>query len=325
MLQSSYQTCALNRRCTVNNNSGQIGIGVNAWVWASPFDRQAVPLIAKAAGMGFDAFTISVEEPDLIDVEAIRSALEQNPLRLYISGAYGPTRDLTHEDPVYRQESLDYIHRLLQICEQLGVTTLVGPAYSATGKRRKIPQAKKEQEWALAIEGLTKAGRMAEDHGVTMAIEPLNRFETDLVNTAEQVKQLIRDIDLPSVKIHLDTFHMHIEEKSLHEAIVLAGDDLVYLDASENDRGTPGTGQVHWAELVHALDDIDYSGDCIIESFTPDCDVIASAAAIWRPLVPEQDSLAREGRVFLRQLIDGVSGQSQRKEFPSDRISIGGG
>jgi len=273
--------------------------------------------MAKASGMGFDAFTIPVEDPDLIDVEAISSALEKNPLRLYISGAYGPTRDLTHEDPRYRQESLDYILRLLKICEQLGVTTLVGPAYSATGKRRKISQAQRKQEWALAVEGLTTAGRMAGDYGVTMAIEPLNRFETDLVNTAQQVKQLIRDIDLPSVKIHLDTFHMHIEEKSLHEAIVLAGDDLVYLDASESDRGTPGTGQVHWPELFHALDVIGYSGDCIIESFTPDCEAIASAAAIWRPLAPEQDSLAREGRAFLCHFIDGVSGQTQRT-----RISI---
>jgi D-psicose/D-tagatose/L-ribulose 3-epimerase len=143
---------------------------------------------------------------------------------------------------------------------------------------------------------------MAADHGVTLAIEPINRFETDLINTAQQVKRLIRDIDLPSVRIHLDTFHMNIEEKSVYDAIVLAGDDLVYVDASESDRGTPGRGQVHWQQVASALQAIDYRGDCIIESFTPACEEIADAAAIWRPLADSQDDLARDGCRFLKDL-----------------------
>ncbi len=280
-----------------------IGVGVNAWVWTSPFDRDSVQLIAKAAAMGFGVFTMPVEEPQLIDVAATRAALQENPLRLHISGAYGPTRDLTHEDPRYRKESLDYIEATLEICAQLGARLLVGPAYSAVGKRRKIPPAQREREWELAVAGLTTAGKMAADYGVTLAIEPLNRFETDLVNTAAQAKRLIRDVDLPSVRIHLDTFHMHIEEKSVYDAIVLAGSDLVYVDASESDRGTPGLGQVRWDELARGLRDIAYRGDCVIESFTPDCVAIADAAAIWRPLAPSQDALASEGGKFLRDLL----------------------
>lgn len=283
-------------------SSGKIGVGVNAWVWTSPFDAQSVELVSRAAAMGFDAFTMPVEAPSLIDVPAMRNALEENPMRLHISGAYGPTRDLTHEDPRYRKESLDYIRELLGICLQLGVTTLVGPAYSAVGKRRKIPQEQREKEWALAVEGLTEAGQLAADHGVTLAIEPLNRFETDLINTAEQVKRLIGDIALPAVRIHLDTFHMHIEEKDVYEAIVLAGNDLVYVDASESDRGTPGKGQVHWDAVARGLRDINYSGDCIIESFTPACEEIADAAAIWRPLAESQDALASDGCKFLQDL-----------------------
>jgi len=245
-----------------------------------------------------------VEDPALIDVDAMRSALAEHPMRLYISGAYGPNRDLTHEDPRYRRESLDYIGQVLKICEKLGVATLVGPAYSAVGKRRKIPDEQRKREWELAVVGLTEAGRMAADHGVTLAIEPLNRFETDLINTAEQVKRLIREIDLPSVRIHLDTFHMHIEEKNVYDAIVLAGDDLVYVDASESDRGTPGKGQVHWPEVARALKDIGYRGDCIIESFTPACEEIADAAAIWRPLAESQDALAGDGCKFLKALFE---------------------
>ena len=284
-------------------SSRSIGVGVNAWVWTSPFDRDAVALLGKAAAMGFDAFTMPVEDPDLIDVAAMRGALEEHPLRLHVTGVFGPTRDLTHEEPACRLESLTYIQRLLEICERLGVTRLVGPAYSSVGKRRRIPDEQREREWNLAVAGLTEAGKRAGDHGVTLALEPLNRFETDLVNTAEQVKRLVRDIDLPAVRIHLDTFHMHIEEKSVYDAIVLAGDDLVYVDASESDRGTPGRGQVHWDEVARGLRDIDYGGDCIIESFTPDCEEIAAAAAIWRPLADSQDALARDGCRFLKDLL----------------------
>jgi D-psicose/D-tagatose/L-ribulose 3-epimerase len=153
------------------------------------------------------------------------------------------------------------------------------------------------------VSGLRKAARMAGDYGVTLGIEPLNRFETDLVNTAAQAKKLIQDIDDPAARIHLDTFHMNIEEKSIYDAVVLAGKDLVYIDASECDRGTPGSGQVDWASLARGLDEIQYCGDCVIESFTPECESIAAAAAIWRPLAMSQDILAQDGLRFLRGLL----------------------
>ncbi|MGI9249659.1 MAG: sugar phosphate isomerase/epimerase family protein [Pseudohongiellaceae bacterium] len=285
-----------------------VGVGVSAWVWTSPFDQDAVALLGKAAGMGFDAFTVPVEQPELIDVAAIRDAQQQHLLRLYISGAYGPDRDLTHSDSKMRTEALDYIRKLLEICQQLGVSILAGPAYSATGKRRKLPAKERQREWQLAVQGLSEAGKMAADHGVTLAIEPLNRFETDLVNTAQQVKQLINEVNLPAVRIHLDTFHTHIEESSVYDAIVLAGEDLVYFDASESHRGTPGRGQVQWQEVARALRDINYKGDCIIESFTPDCQVIADAAAIWRPLAESQDALAADGCRFLKSLLHSPTG-----------------
>ncbi|MAT93110.1 MAG: sugar phosphate isomerase [Halioglobus sp.] len=282
---------------------GTIGVGVNAWVWTSPFDANAVQLVNKAAGMGFDAFTMPVEQPGLIDIDGMRAVLAEHPLRLYVSGAFGPERDLTHQDERVRRNCLDYIGEVLAICEKLGVTVLAGPAYSATGKRRQLAPQQRQREWDLAVSGLTQAGKMAADHGVTLALEPLNRFETDLVNTAQQVKAMVGEIGLSSVGIHLDTFHMHIEEKDVYAAVMLAGDDLVYVDASESDRGTPGAGQVHWEALARGLRDIGYSGDCIIESFTPACEEIADAAAIWRPLASSQDALAQDGCRFLQDLL----------------------
>ena len=280
-----------------------IGIGVNAWVWTSPFTAASVELIERAEAFGFDAFTIPVEEPAAIDGPLVRSVLRDSSLRVHVTGAYGPTRDLTHDEPRYREESLRYIADTLALCELWGVRRLVGPCYSAVGKRRHLPPEQRQREWERAVTGLRRAGDMAADHGVVLAVEALNRFETDLVNTAEQLARLLRDVGHAAVKGHLDTFHMHIEEKDVSAAVHTLGPELVYVDASECDRGTPGSGQVDWVGLASALRAIDYRGDCVIESFTPECQAIAAAAAIWRPLAPSQDALARDGLAFLQSLL----------------------
>jgi len=280
-----------------------IGIGVNAWVWTSPFTAASVGLIAKAQALGFDAFTIPVEEPAAIDGAAVACALRDSDLRVHVTGAYGPTRDLTHDEPRFREESLVYLRATLALCAQWGARLLVGPCYSAVGKRRHVPPEQRKVEWERAVIGLRRAGELAAEHGVTLAVEPLNRFETDLVNTAEQLVRLLADVAHPAVKGHLDTFHMNIEEKDLAAAVRLVGADLVYVDASESDRGTPGSGQVDWDGLARGLRQIGYAGDCVIESFTPECKTIAAAAAIWRPLAASQDAIAEDGLRFLRKLL----------------------
>jgi D-psicose/D-tagatose/L-ribulose 3-epimerase len=166
--------------------------------------------------------------------------------------------------------------------------------YDARSKDRRTP---------IAVVGLREAGKIAADAGVTLAIEPLNRFETDLVNTSAQAVRLVDEVGSPAVKIHLDTFHMHIEEKSLLEAIRLAGPRLAHVHGCENDRGAPGTGLVAWAQVAQGLREVGYNGAVVIESFTPECKAIADAAAIWRPLAATQDALASEGLKFLRGLL----------------------
>jgi D-psicose/D-tagatose/L-ribulose 3-epimerase len=280
-----------------------IGIGVNAWVWTSPFTADSVELLGRAKAMGFDAFTIPVEEPAEIDAEVVRRAIQESGLRVHCSGAFGPTRDLTHDDPQFREESLTYLQDTLALCQRWGVRLLVGPSYSAVGKRRHVPPEKRKVEWERAVVGLRRAGDMAADHGVTLAVEPLNRFETDLVNTAEQLVRLLADVGHPAVKGHLDTFHMNIEEQDVCAAVEAVGRDLVYVDASESDRGAPGSGQVDWDGLARGLRQVGYAGDCVIESFTPDCQAIAAAAAIWRPLARSQDAIAEDGIAYLRGLL----------------------
>ena len=281
-----------------------MNIGVNAWVWTAPVntDSMLAPL-RKAAKMGFDVFEIPVEDPANFDADKVKAALDESGLQAVTCGAFGPTRDLTHEDPKYRQECLDYIRATLKLAEKWGAKVLAGPAYSAVGKHRQVSPEQKKVEWELAVKGLREAGKMAADHGVTLAIEPLNRFETDLINTCEQALRLVKDVDLKAVGIHLDTFHMNIEEKCIEDAVKLAGKRLVHCHACENDRGAPGSGQVHWKTWAKALKKVKYGGAVVIESFTPECKTIAAAAAIWRPLAKTQDKLAKDGLEFLTKLL----------------------
>jgi D-psicose/D-tagatose/L-ribulose 3-epimerase len=282
-----------------------IHIGVNAWVWQSPFTtREHLDLVDKAAKMGFDTFEIGLEEPSHVDPAEFRKRLEANNIRLVVCGAFGPTRDLTHEDPKHRQESLDYIRSASEICEKSGAKVLAGPIYSAVGKRRHVPPEQKKQEWDLAVQGLRKAARIANDHGIRLAIEPLNRFETDLVNTAEQAERLINEVGEKNVGFHLDTFHMNIEEKNSYEAIKRAGNRLFHFHACENDRGAPGSGtNIDWDGTAKALREVNYEGDAVIESFTPACKAIAAAAAVWRTFAPSQDRLASDGLAFLKKTL----------------------
>ncbi len=137
-----------------------------------------------------------------------------------------------------------------------------------------------------------------------LAFEPLNRFETDMINVVEQGLSLIADVGSPHLGLHLDTFHMHLEEKDSAAAIRLAGDRLFHLHACENDRGVPGSGQVRWREIAAALQAIGYDRAVVIESFTPAVQSIARAVCIWREIAPSQDAIAADGLAFLRALLE---------------------
>lgn len=280
-----------------------ISIGVNAWVWQAPFTTNDLGLLDTAAKMGFSTFEIGLEDQSLIDPQKLKDKLKATNLKIIICGAFGLSRDLTSDDPKYRQESLDYMTNGFKFCQDVGATIWGGPSYSAVGKRRQISAEQKKKEWDLAVTGLRKAAKRAADHGIKMALEPINRFETDLINTSEQVVRMINDIGEPNVGAHFDTFHMNIEELDSGAAIRHAGSKLWHLHACGNDRGAPGAGSnMNWERIAPALRDIRYSGAAVIESFTPACS-IAGAAAIWRPLARTQDALASEGCVYLKKLL----------------------
>ncbi|TBO40441.1 sugar phosphate isomerase/epimerase family protein [Pedobacter kyonggii] len=281
--------------------SVNIKYGASTWLWTSPFQTSSVEeLFSKISALGFDAVEIAVEDPSLVDVETVCLALQKYKLKAVVCGAFSASRDLTSEDPDVQQNCFKYIETCLDLCVSWGVSIFAGPMYSAVGKARMVPPEQREKEWQLAVVNLRIAAEMAESRGVRLAIEPLNRFESDLVNTAEDVVRLVKDINHPSAGILLDGFHMAIEERNIETAIKLAGDRLLHLQVSENYRGSPGTGQTPWDSYKAGLEAINYQGIVSIESFTPANQDLAAAVCIWRPFADSQDDFAREGLEFLK-------------------------
>lgn len=278
-------------------------LGVNTWVWTSPFTTKDFGLIPKVKAMGFDIIEVAVDDASLIDATLLREAIREHGLDIIICGAFGPSRDISSDDPAVRRNGADYIAECIGLAQAVGSRLVAGPVYSAVGKTRLVSADQKARERAWCVENLRAVGKIADDAGVTIGIEPLNRFETDMINLVDQAIALIREIDHPAYKVHIDTFHSNIEEKSIPEAIRMAGDLLGHFHACENDRGIPGTGHIDWIGIRDALRDIAYDGPVVIESFTPGAVEIAKAAAIWRPLAPSQDELAQEGVRFLRGLL----------------------
>ena len=283
-----------------------VKLGVSTWLWTSPFRTEEAPaLFQKIAELGYGAVEIAVEDPQLIDTGAIKAALSASKLEAIICGAFGPTRDLTSDDEHLQRIGMAYIDDCLGIAEVLGANFFAGPMYSAVGKARMVPPEQRAVEWDRAVTNLRTVCEKAAAKGLEIALEPLNRFESDLINNVDDVIRLIDAIDHPAAKICLDMFHMNIEEPDPEAAIRKAGDKLIHMQVSENYRGTPGTGNGSWDAYYRGLTGIGYSGVVSIESFTPENKELAGAVCIWRNLAQDQDTFARDGIEFLNKWITG--------------------
>jgi len=277
-------------------------IGISSFVWVSPFRTSNLDILYKAKDYGYDLVEIAVEDASVIDFKKVKKVAQEIGLGLSVSGAFGSERDISSDNLDYRNIGLSYIKDCVQIANELESPVFGGPLYSAVGKTRLVSKEQKYIERQYCIENLFQATKYAEEMGVVLALEPLNRFETDMINTVDQALSLINEINHPYLKILLDTFHTNIEEKNVIKAIHLLGDKLAHVQGNENDRGTPGTGQVNWIGIRDALVDIGYKGSIVLETFGSPSKELARAASIWRPLAESADILASEGASFFKKI-----------------------
>lgn len=281
--------------------------GISTFNWISPFNTGAAYLISKVKQIGFDVFEMTCEEPTKIDLQIVKRELDRVGLEASVCTVMGPGRDLSCDDPQVVRETMDYLRWCVNAAQFLGSPVISGPLYSYVGKTRLLPARERLAERKRAVANLKELALYAQDHGVKLALEPLNRFEIDMINTVDQGLELIAEIDSPVVGFLLDSFHMHIEEKNSSEAIRRAGSRVFHFHSCENDRGVPGTGQVDWPGIRQALKDINYQGALVIESFTQELEAIARAVSLWRPLAPDQDTIAVEGIAFLKSYFGPAS------------------
>lgn len=280
-----------------------IQFGVSTFVWVSPFNTQSFDLLYKISEMGYDIIEVAVEDKNIIDWNKLKKIAEKLGLKITISGAFGPNRDISSVNPSVRREGFDYIVDCIQIAADMGSPIFTGPVYSAVGKTRMVSSEQKSQERAWCVENLQKVGEIAKKNGIIIGVEPLNRFETDMINTADQALSLVNEVSSPTIKISLDTFHNNIEEKNIASSIIKIGKDLLcHIQGNESDRGTPGTGNVDWIGIKNALETIGYEGAIVLETFGAPSEELAKAASIWRPLANSPDELASEGLAFYKSI-----------------------
>ena len=269
--------------------------GAHAFVWSAEWDEEgAERALRGAAARQLDFLEIPLLSLDHFPLERTRELLAETGLEPTTSLGLPADRHM----PRNPDGALEHLERAITLTEQLGATTLTGGLYTHLGTLTRKPPTAEEIETCART--LKRAARVAADHGLDLGIEAINRYETYMNNTAEQVADLLERIDEPNVFAHLDTYHMNIEERGFRRPMELLGERLQYVHLSESDRGTPGAGNVHWDDVFAGLRAIGYQGRLAMESFVAVNDDIIGATAIWRDIVGDPDTLIRDGLAFLQ-------------------------
>jgi len=280
-----------------------LSYGINTFLYSSPFRTKDLGFFDRAKAMGFDLVEIPIEGEKDLNYAKVAEAYRRTGLKSSICAVMGAGRDPSHPDPDIQRGAIAYMKHCIDAAVLIKSPAVVGPLYAAVGRTWQQSPAQRERDLARCAKNLRSVARYAEDKGVLLALEPLNRFETSFINLTEQALELMERVDSPNLKLMMDTFHANIEEKNLGKAIELAGKRMIHVHANENDRGTPGTGHLPWTEVAAALKKVRYSGPLVIESFSTSVKEIARAAAVWRPLAPNADELATKGLAFLKKLM----------------------
>lgn len=272
--------------------------GVNTFIWTASFTEEHLPLLPKIKAAGFDGIEVSYFYPEGFAADVIRKGLADNGLECTICSVLSNELSLITGDAAIRAKSIDHLKREIEICANVGIQMIAGPLYSRVGY---LPGRRRtEDEWKHAVDSYQTLGPTLAAHSMTLAIEPLNRFETFFLNTAADAARLCDEVNHPNIGILFDTFHANIEEKDVATGYRTVARHLKHVHTCENDRGTPGSGHVDWKGVFQALRDTGYDGWLTIESFGFAIEGLTAAAAIWRDLAPTPDSIAFEGVKFLK-------------------------
>jgi D-psicose/D-tagatose/L-ribulose 3-epimerase len=276
---------------------------INTVLFVSPFTNASTQLFKSFKRWGFDAVELLIEDPTDIDPVLVKQELARCGLACgSVAAAINPQCDL-RGTAASQRNGVKYLCQLIDQMVLLDTHVLGGPVYSYVGRATAYSPLEQKRHWQAVVKNLKTVAKYAAARGKLVCVEPLNRFETDFLNTIEQGLKLIQDVGSPNLKLHLDTFHANIEEKDQGAAIRRAGKHLGHIHACGCDRGTPGNDHIDWKSIAAALKAIKYDGDIALESVTLDVPRIARSAGIWRRMEPTRDEIARNGVKFLRKVL----------------------
>ncbi|HEV2690731.1 MAG TPA: sugar phosphate isomerase/epimerase family protein [Bryobacteraceae bacterium] len=280
--------------------------GVNTFIWSAGIDRDLLDLFPSIQQHGFDGVELPLIRPEQLPLADIRRSLEENHLDCTFCSVLPEGLSAISGDVAVRHKTLAHLQNCVRVAAEAGARIIAGPLYSPVGY---LPGRRRtEDEWKWAVECYQALGVTLLSYGMTIAIEPLNRFETYFLNTAADAVKLAAEIAHPNVGVLFDTFHANIEEKDVADALRSVARYLKHVHSCENDRGIPGSGHTDWPGVFRALKDLQYDGWITIESFGFSLGDLSAAASIWRDLAPSADAIAFDGVKFLKGGLGGTHG-----------------
>ena len=272
--------------------------GMNLLMWTDTLTDEMLPLVDQLQQIGFDAVEIPVFDNDVENYAKWGKRFDQLGLSRSGTAICGSDENPISPDPAVRRRGIDANKLTLDCCAAAGCEVMAGPFHSALGEfSGKGPT---EDEWKWAVESMQEVAEHAAKVGVVLGVEYLNRFECYFLNTAADGARFCRDVGHPSCRMMYDTFHAHIEEKSIPEAIRSLKDCLVHVHISENDRSTPGQGNVRWDANFDTLKEIGYDRLLVVEAFGLALEKLVPATKIWRRMYESEVQLATDALSFMK-------------------------
>ncbi len=273
--------------------------GMNLLLWTDMVTAEHDGLLEEIKAIGFDAVEVPVFlTDDVKPYERLGKRLAALGLRATGVTVMGPLSNPIAPEAEIRQAAVSHLDRVMECGQAFGGEIICGPLHSAIGVFS--GQEPTGDEFERGVDTLRQAAEKAEKRQIQLAIEVLNRFENYFLTTAEQGRRFVRAVNHPRCKMMYDSFHAHIEEKDQAAAIVASRGEIVHAHVSENDRGTPGTGQVDWDGYFGGLKQIGYDGFLTIEAFGRALPALVAATKVWRDLFPEALGLCRDGLKFIK-------------------------
>lgn len=267
----------------------------HAFVWIGQWnERSGLAAIRSAAAAGIDILEIPLLRPEQFDAALVKRQLDEHGVAAAVSLGLPPDAHM----PTQPERAVAFLKQVLDKVEQLGARYFTGALYANLGMLTRQPPTAAER--ATCADALREVAADAARRGVTIGLEPVNRYETYLFNTCADMLDLIDAIGADNVMLHLDTYHMNIEEQGFRAPIMRAGSRLGYIHLSESDRGLVGKGNVNWDDVFAGLAEANYQGPLVLESFAGVNPDLLGATCMWREAPYTGEQLAREGVAFLR-------------------------